>query len=276
MTQLQTNPTNPAGLIDRFLRGLTRLYSIFRGRRASATLLQHARAMGDPERDTETLGLWAFFRVVPSSRSRVLDLAAERFAGRTARDARLAESLERTTERMIELDGGRAERHFLAITGYAADELPASNKTGMQPALQPGRRRADRVSRSHRVRPGMLATLLVLFVVALASRSTDPLAPSLTALSEAQPVLFGSLGETVRGHGEALIDETSIALVEALGRIEAARTSLLGFHTGYERSTLLEASQALERALRTDIPSASVAAAVEDLKSRIDGLTASP
>lgn len=232
--------------------------------------------MGDPGRDAETLGLWVFFGVVPSSRSGLLDLAAERFAGRTARDGGLAQSLEETTARMIELDGGRAERHFLAVSGYTADELPPVSTRDVRPTLQPGLRRPDRASRSHRVRPGMLAALLVLFVVALASRSADPLAPSLAVLSETQPVLFGSLGETVRGHREAVVDEASLALVEALGHIEAARTSLLGFHTGYERSTLVEASQALERALSTEIPSAPVAAAVEDLKSRIDGLTGTP
>lgn len=276
MNPNQTNPTKSAGLIHRCLHAVTRLPSFLLDRHRSVRLVQHARALGDPGRDRETLGLWAFFHVVPSSRSRVLDLAAERFAGRTARDTGLAESLEAATERMIELDGGRAERHFLAISGYAVDELPQINGQRVQPTLKPGTRRPDRASRQHRVRPGMLAALLVLFVVALGSRSADPLAPSLAVLSKTQPVLFGSLGETVRGHREALVDEASLALVEALGHIEEARTSLLGFHTGYERSTLIEASRALERALGTEIPSESVAAAVEDLKSRIDGLTGAP
>lgn len=259
-----------------FLRPVVRWRDVLMRRKRSAALVAQARALSDPEKDRVLVGLWAFFRLVPSSRSEALDLAAERFAVRSSREPGLERMLDDVEARMRELDNGHAERHFLAISGYDAEDLPPAAgalETGIK---QDRRFLPDRAARAHRVRPGMLATLLVLFMVALASRSADPLADSLTTLAQTQPVLFGSLGETVRGHREPVDDDATEALVEALGHIEGARTSLLGIHTGYERGTLAAASSSLERALSTPITSPPLADAVRELKVRIDELIAAP
>lgn len=276
MTKISEKPGYPSFALAWLRHPVDRLRAVTGRRKRSAQLVDHARALNDPAHDAALAGLWAFFRLVPSSRSSDLDLAADRFARRTSREPALAQLMDMTEERMRDLDQGHAERHFLDISGYAVEDLPPIIASSNRRAVDPGTRKPDRKPRARRVRPGMLATLMVLFVVALASRSADPLSPSLTTLSEAQTLLFGSLGETVRGHGEPLEDEASAALSDALEHIESARTSLLGFHTGYERSQLSEASRSLDRALDTPISEPVLASAVQDLKDHIDQLISVP
>jgi hypothetical protein len=272
MPQILPNSTKTVGFRSRCVGLISRLPAWLRRRRRTALLVGDAATLADPLRDREHVGLWASFRLAPSSRATDLALAAERFAGRSSRDPALAESVDRAAERMLELDRGHAERHFLQISGYRLEDLPPPCVPVAASDVRPSRRRADRAAKAHRIRPGMLATLLVLFVVAITSRSADPLAPSLARLSETQPVLFGSLGETVRGHRDPSADAASLALVQALDHIEASRTSLLGFHTGYDRGVLIHASSALDRALETHLPSEPLVSAVEQLKVRIDEL----
>ena len=276
MTQISEKPGYSHSALAWLRHPIARLRAVSGRRKRSAQLVDHARALNDPAHDAALAGLWAFFRLVPSSRSSDLGLAAERFDRRTSREPALAQLMDMTEERMRDLDQGHAERHFLEISGYAEEDLPPVHASSARRAVNPGTKKPDRKPRSRRVRPGMLATLMVLFVVALASRSTDPLSPSLTTLSEAQPLLFGSLGETVRGHGEPLEDEASAALFDALEHIESARTSLLGFHTGYERAQLSEASRSLDRALETSISEPALLSAVQDLKDHIDRMISVP
>ncbi|MDA0873790.1 MAG: hypothetical protein O3C45_01895 [Bacteroidetes bacterium] len=239
-------------------------------------ILSEARRLADPARDEDHLGFWAFFRLAPSAMSSRLTLAASRFANRAERDDERPRMLDVVEERMRQLEGGNAERHFLQISGYALEDLPPVVRSQAPTVAAAGVRRPDRPALASRVRPGMLALMSLLLLVALFSRSSDPLAPSLAALSEAQPVIFGSLGETVRGHRKPEQDETTMALVQVLERIEAARTSLLGIHTGYERDSLVEASRALEQALAMPELDESLAGPLSALKVGVEALISSP
>lgn len=100
-----------------------------------------------------------------------------------------------------------------------------------------------------RSRPIALATVMTVCILVVGSYTQDSLKTVTGPAATSESILFGSLGERTRGHSHPALELRRAEVLLALERINDARTSVLGFHTGYDPSILEEARLHLERAI---------------------------
>ena len=95
----------------------------------------------------------------------------------------------------------------------------------------------------------VLATVMAILVLTMGSYESDPLQGLTGSAATSESILFGSLGERTRGHMDLASEQRRTEVLLALDRISVARTSVLGFHTGYDPTSLRSALVHLERAI---------------------------
>ena len=217
-----------------------------------ARVLDAARDFPDPECDELLTPLRMTLRSGPAPLPSSLELEMDRFENRLERDAGRRDELLRAQERLLESLSNKecVEDHFERVSGHALADFAADPVDRTAPGQE--RNRPSRVERQPmarmRTRSAVLASVLAVCIVTLGSYGNDPLSAAIGEAVASESVLFGSLGETTRGHPDALLEQRRTQIRAALERIDAARTSVLGFHTGYDPTALQEAADLLLQA----------------------------
>lgn len=226
----------------------------------SETLAESRRYM-DPESDLALMPLRASSRDEQALDKSVLRTAAVRFRQRLERDPIRLEAWLSSHAHRFELESKTdVVSHFEAVSGHAIEDYDTERFESVGALHNPIVRSTmhDRAP-IRRSRQGSLvmATVMAACLLILGSYESDPLRElsGLTASSES--ILFGSLGERTRGHADVDTAYRRAEILQALEHINKARTSILGFHTGYDPSSLRVAADHLERALALD-PSSEV------------------
>ena len=237
------------------------------------------RAFSDPENDADLTALHVGFERYPTLMPESLRLSHERFERRAVCNEEIRRERERQHIRMRDLDRTDATEHFLSLTGYEIGELPAPKRASSvsRNAVGIPGHRVDRLPIERMtLRSAVLAATIIFFWLSAGSYRNDPLAGPLAAFGQSESMLFGNLGQTVRGHEGQQGVERNEAIREALGAIDAARTSILGFHTGYERDALMRADEALERAIQSATPAEPTTTTLILLRDHVRLLVARP
>ena len=223
-----------------------------RTRSGLARVLEAALEFRDPQADDQLMPLRTVLRASAASRPASLDVEMDRFENRVARDPQRLEQLRATEERILEMDctGEGVRAHFERVTGHALADFDSQNPDRVE-TRQPQNvhSRKERLPLA-RMRAGsaVLASVLVICIFTLGSYGNDPLSDAIGQALASESVLFGSLGETTRGHPDPLLEQRRTQIRAALDRIDVARTSVLGFHTGYDPTALEEAAELLWKA----------------------------
>jgi len=216
-------------------------------------LLRSARAFNDPDQDASLMPLRAIRRSTGTEATGNLSGAVERFENRLARDAARQAHLRACEERMLEVPTTNVERHFEELTGHSLADMPMHQRgagTGRRRAALhvPSRNNSRRPLARMRAGSAVLACIMLVFVGTLGSYDRDPLSDALGDALVSESVLFGNLGQTTRGGSDTNLEERKAKVRAALDLIDQARTSILGFHTGYEPSALRRAADLIDSA----------------------------
>lgn len=224
-------------------------------------VLSDARCLANPESDMDLMPLRVSLQTESVGGSGPLETAQSRFRQRLERDPDLLDEWLSAHAQRFELEAtSDITTHFEAVTGHRVTDLKMGQsmdrralRAEKSPSSHSGevsRRSADRHP-IERARSGslVLATVMVLFVLTLGSYESDPLRGLTGSAATSESILFGSLGDRTRGQDDLALQQRRVEVLLALDGINEARTSVLGFHTGYEPISLRSAVEHLKRAM---------------------------
>lgn len=219
-------------------------------------VLDDGRQYSEPTSDERLMPLRASQGTRPSDETDPLAMAQDRFRRRLERDPARLEQWLAVHARRHELESHiDVESHFEHITGHALadfEQAPVTNRIAESVSTRPPVR-GKLIDRNPlmRARSGslVLATVMAVCVLTIGSYERDPLRALTGSAASSESILFGSLGERTRGHTDPALEQRRAQVLLALERINEARTSVLGFHTGYDPTSLEAAAAHLERAM---------------------------
>lgn len=229
------------------------------------------RAFADPDFDVELMPLRALLRSERKGMPVNLRASMDRFENRLVRDARLQATLAECEEKISEAAMVQESvlAHMERVTGHRVEDMPSF--TVRRQLSRPGTRyRPSRppVARMQ-ARSAVLACVMLIFVATWGSYRSDPLSHAIAQAVASESVLFGSLGETSRGQPDPELEARRERIRTALSRIDEARTSVLGFHTGYEPMALRDAARLVDQAARSLSPVEPTSAELYRLRDEI-------
>ncbi len=235
-------------------------------------VLQATRFFADPEMDDELMALRASMRGQRTSVPAVLRNELDRFENRLDRDEGRKEHLRRVELRMLELDSGDAAAHFERLSGHSLDDFPVDHSFDSAKRRKRTRKRSaplrSAAAREHS--RSMVTALVVLFcVLVVGSYQSDSLSGVAAKTAESESILFGNLGETSRGYMDPEVERRRVEIREALRWIDASRTTVLGFHTGYDPTKLARAEELIGKAIREWTPVEPVPPILRQLQADI-------
>ena len=241
-------------------------------------LLRLARSFADPQADAHLMPLRILLRYNSAALPASLRSAMERFERRLAHDPDRTQDARDCQERLLELTATtqHTEAHFERLTGHQLSDLPVQLRKPTQANRRLTERRrlrnAYRASRMAVRRPLMLTCAVVLCVLMVASHDADPLSRAVADVAASESLFLGNLGKTTRGASQLTWEERGPTARMVLDRIAQARTSILGFHTGYELSGLEEAAEMIDALHRHASALEPGSAAMYRLRAEIEDL----
>lgn len=224
--------------------------------RGITSVVNAARVFCDPEADEALMPLRTLLRASRKDLPVGLESPMNRFENRLARDLARQEQLRACEWKIVESRATEQDLidHFEHLAGYTVEDLPRHRASGQRlPRKLPASKVRMPLARM-KAGSAVLASIMMVCVVTWGSYGTDPLSAAIGGAVASESVLFGSLGETTRGQPDPELEQRRGQIREALDRIDQARTSVLGFHTGYEPSALLEAARLVEKAAQSVSP----------------------
>lgn len=220
---------------------------------AMMRLLRLSRLFTDPRADAELMPLRTLLRHDMADIPEGLLAAMERFENRVARNPQKTQDIRMCQERMLELTTAsmNTEAHFEKLTGHLLADMPVQSQKkssagtrGLQWQERHAGPRAPR--RRLRARPVMVTCVAMICLLMVASHDTDPLSRAVAEVAASESLFLGGLGQTTRGASLPRREQRIPTARMVLEHIDEARTSILGFHTGYELSRLQEAADLID------------------------------